>query len=96
MNRMTAFFVKSSFPKVVVGNLLFAVVVPLHNDRSWTTTFQDDGNNNTKTLHKKSPGLNRGLLYPPNKTYFLMRFEKGLRFLARFNLTRPLCLAYAV
>ncbi len=70
MNRMTAFFVKSSFPKVVVGNPLFVVFVLLQNNRSWTTTFQDDGNNNTKTLHKKSPGLNRGLLYPPNKTNF--------------------------
>ena len=70
MNRMTSFFVKSLFPKVVFGNLLFAVVDLLQNNRSWTTTFQDDGNNNTKTLHKKSPGLNRGLLYPPNQTNF--------------------------
>ena len=44
MNRMTAFFVKSSFPKVVVGNPLFVVFVLLQNNRSWTTTFQDDGN----------------------------------------------------
>ena len=70
MNRMTAFFVKSSFPKVVVGNPSFVVFVLLQNNRSWTTTFQDDGNNNTRTLHKETPGLNRGLLYPPNKPIF--------------------------
>ena len=27
---------------------VFAVVVPFRNDRSWTTTFQDDDNNNAK------------------------------------------------
>ena len=74
MNRMTSFFVKSLFPSVsrrgAFGNPLFVVFVLLQNNRSWTTTFQDDGNNNTKTLHKKSPGLNRGLLYPPNKPIF--------------------------
>ena len=70
MNRMTSFFVKSLFPKVVFGNPLFVVFVLLPNNRSWTTTFQDDGNNNTRTLHKEPPGLNRGLLYPPNKTNF--------------------------
>ena len=99
---MTSFFVKSSFPKVVFGNLLLLISIALFiattdpRQKHSGMTANDNGNNNTKTLHKKSPGLNRGLLYPPNKTNFLMRFEKGLRFLARFNLTRPLCLAYAV
>ena len=54
MNRMTAFFVKSSFPKVVVGNPLFVVFVLLQNNRSWTTTFQDDGDNNKKTNYPSS------------------------------------------
>ncbi len=31
---MTSYLIKSSFPKVVVGNLLFVGVVPLQNDRS--------------------------------------------------------------
>ena len=31
---MTSYLIKSSFPKVVVGNLLFVGVVPLQNARS--------------------------------------------------------------
>ena len=47
--RMTFIFITSlfycfllSFPSVVVGNLLFVVVVSLHNDRSPTETLGDD------------------------------------------------------
>ena len=40
---MTFFFIKLSFPKVVVGNPLFVVVVILRNDRSRIKTFRDDG-----------------------------------------------------
>ena len=39
---MTFFFIKLSFPKVVVGNPLFVVVVLLRNDRSPTKFLGDD------------------------------------------------------
>ena len=39
---MTFFFIKLSFPSVVVGNLLFVVVVLFRNDRSRIKTLRDD------------------------------------------------------
>ena len=47
ISRATAFF-SSVIPESSSRESVFAVVVPLRNDRSWTTTFQDDDNNNAK------------------------------------------------
>ncbi|WP_428052526.1 hypothetical protein [Candidatus Avelusimicrobium stercoris] len=49
---MTSFFVKSSFPKVVVGNPLFVVVVLLRNDRSPTKFLGDDNHGNDRSRIK--------------------------------------------